>query len=70
MAVNLAPPDPARLHPVRGGWQDTAWLVAVDCGCRESGNRQNPPVLDMRSGQYVVRTASGYRPVTPRVAGE
>jgi hypothetical protein len=54
-----------RVHPVRRGWRDSAYLAAVSCGCRESGDPENPPRLDMRSGQYVVRDGNGYRPVTP-----
>jgi hypothetical protein len=59
-------PAVVRIAPVQKGLRDTAYLVAVDCVCRESGDRENPPVLDMRSGQYAVRDGKGgYRPVTP-----
>jgi hypothetical protein len=59
-------PAVVRIAPVKKGLRDTAYLVAVDCVCRESGDRENPPVLDMRSGQYAVRDGKGgYRPVTP-----
>lgn len=46
--------DPApfmKLQPIGGGFHaDTALLIALDCRCRETGNR---PRLDMRSGEYV-----------------
>lgn len=55
-----------RLQPIRRGWRDSAYIVAISCGCRESGDADNPPRLDLRSGQYAVRDGyGGYRPVTP-----
>lgn len=44
---------------------DTLLLVALNCNCEESGYA----VLDLSSGRYLTRTASGgFRPVTPRSA--
>jgi hypothetical protein len=55
------------IRPLGSGLSaDSAWLVALDCGCRESGNPSNPPRLDLRSGEYVVRGGAGlWVPVTP-----
>lgn len=58
-----------RIGRILGRWRDTMWLHAVSCNCRESGDPENPPHLDLRSGAYVVRDGTGgWRPVTPRPA--
>lgn len=58
-------PGVARIGRITGVYRDTAWLYAVSCNCRESGDTTNLPRLDVRSGAYVVRDArGGWRPVT------
>lgn len=58
------------LTPKGGGWSaDTAYMIALDCRCKESGDPVNPPRLDLRRGAYVVRDAyGGVRDVTPVAA--
>lgn len=56
------------LRTPRGRWRDSVWVIALDCQCQESGDRQNPPVLELRSGRYRVRSSAsvdGWRDVTP-----
>lgn len=60
-------PPLVALVPKGSGWSaDTAYLIALDCRCQESGNRTNPPRLDLARGVYVVNDGRGSaRPVTP-----
>lgn len=49
-----------------GSFHDSVWIFAASCGCKESGDSTNPPMLDPANGKYRVRSASGgWRPVTP-----
>lgn len=49
-----------------GPFRDSVWIVALSCGCKESGDPNNRPVLNPSTGRYQVRSASGgWRPVTP-----
>lgn len=61
----VAPPGGvATLRPF-GARRDSAMFVVQTCGCAESGDIDNPPLLDLRTGRYVVKTATGrLRPVT------
>lgn len=54
------------LQPIGPGFHaDTAVLIAESCNCRESGDAENRPRLDLRRGEYVVRDRyGGSRPVT------
>ncbi|MBY0490639.1 MAG: hypothetical protein K2R93_12425 [Gemmatimonadaceae bacterium] len=54
------------MRPPFGAWHDSVWIYAASCGCKESGDPNNRPVLNPATGKYQVRSASGgWRPVTP-----